>query len=278
VRDVQHNDNATEAYTLTFGGDGRAAYIDDQHYAAIESPQGTWVTRSYDQSGAPVNYDNASATSYLASGDQLGVTKFFPQTFGVNGDGSAPAFCANCDFLKWGAWGTRVGFGNTGSSQYVDNIHSGWFVAGDVVQDTVGMLPTTGSASYAGNTIGTVANSLGQTPITYTATGNMNMAWDFGRRSGTFNVSNFDTSVAPQGLNFGGTMNMPGVPSGGLNQFAGDLGGAGPTNIGALSGNANGSFVGSPGSGLAPNGVIGNWNIANDTGYYKATGIFAGKH
>ena len=44
VRDVQHHDGATEAYTLGFGGQGRSAYIDDQHYAAIESSTGTSVT------------------------------------------------------------------------------------------------------------------------------------------------------------------------------------------------------------------------------------------
>ncbi len=180
VRDVQHHDSATEAYTLGFGGDGRSAYIDDQHYAAIESSTGTSVNN-----GQQGNYTNVSATSYLASGDQLGVTKFFPQTFGTNADGSAPAFCTGCDFLQWGAWGTRVNFQNTGQTAFVDNIHTGWWVAGDVVSRSD--LPTDGTASYSGHAIGNVANNIsGQGAITYVATGDMGMTWDFNSRLGRF--------------------------------------------------------------------------------------------
>ena len=60
-----------------FGGNGkRSAYIDDKHYAAIESVEGTSVLNYVGENG-PVNYDNVTATSYLVSSDQLNVTKFF---------------------------------------------------------------------------------------------------------------------------------------------------------------------------------------------------------
>ena len=50
------------------------------------------------------------------AGEQLGVTNFFPETFTtVNPDGTRP-FCDNCDFLQWGAWGARFGFGTDSTS------------------------------------------------------------------------------------------------------------------------------------------------------------------
>jgi hypothetical protein len=114
----------------------------------------------------------------------------------------------------------------------------------------------------------------------------MGMNWDFASRSGTLNITGFDTSVTPSGLSFGGTMTMPGVvdgqivPTGLPNQFSGALTGNNPV-VGALGGSANGSFVSSPGLGQAPNGVIGNWNVSNagiDTpATYGATGIFGAR-
>ncbi len=61
------------------------------------------------------------------------MTNFFPETFTtVNPDGTRP-FCDNCDFLQWGAWGARFGFGTDSTSYYADNVHLGWWVAGDVI-------------------------------------------------------------------------------------------------------------------------------------------------
>ena len=49
--------------------------------------------------------------------------------------------------------------------------------------------------------------------MTYVATGNMNMSWDFGTRSGQFDVTNFDKLDVAGGLNFGGAISMPGGAS-----------------------------------------------------------------
>jgi hypothetical protein len=73
--------------------------------------------------GSPVNYENVTATSYLVSSDQLNVTKFFPETFGAGGN---KPICKDCDFLQWGAFGTRVNFSNNDGPLYVDHIHLGW--------------------------------------------------------------------------------------------------------------------------------------------------------
>ena len=144
VHDVQNGDRATESYTFGFGDDlsnpdapgGRSAYIDDQRYAAIED--GTSQVSNYSNNYAANNYqppqlvpyEYSNATSYFVSGDQLGVTKYFPETFGPTEEGAnPPPFCTDCEFIEWGAWGSRVEFGNDAQNpQYVDEVHLGWWL------------------------------------------------------------------------------------------------------------------------------------------------------
>jgi len=284
VRDVGNHDGATEAYTLGFGGNGkRSAYIDDKHYAAIENVAGTSVLNFLSE-GSPVNYENTGATSYLVSGDQLNVTKFFPETFGEGGN---KPLCKHCDFLQWGAFGTRVTFSNTEGPLYVDNIHLGWWVAGDVIDNSD--LLTDATASYAGHVIGNVSTNIGAGGwVTYVAAGDMDMDWDFNSRSGDLTIGHFDRSITPGGLTFTGAMSAPGELATGKNQFGGPLSLANdnlPENLSDLNGmtgSATGSFVrgpnnfsgGQPIRGSTPQGVIGNWNVGS--GRYNATGIFAG--
>ena len=288
VRDITGGDGATEAYTLGFGDasrdlQNRSAYIDDQHYAAVESGVGTSVTQFFDEGGAPVTYTHTTATSYLVSGDQLNVTKYFPETFG---EGANQPFCDACEFLQWGAWGTRVEFSNDSGSGFVDNIHLGWWVAGDVIDDSD--LPTDASASYAGHVIGNVATNIGDNGWqTYVAAGDLDMSWDFNARSGDLTISHFDRGLTPGGLTFTGAMSAPGELTG-KNEFGGPLALVNETlpnnlsDLNGMTGSATGSFVrgpinlngGIPIKGSIPQGVIGNWNVGSE--HYSATGIFAG--
>ena len=102
----------------------------------------------------------------------------------------------------------------------------------------------------------------------------MNMSWDFGERSGRFDITNFD-KPNPGGLDLGGALRAPGEPTGGLNTFNGRLTATNelPQNLSNLSGGVTGSFV-RPLTEGRPSGAIGNWNIGNNN--YRATGIFAG--
>ncbi len=272
VFDVQHTDPATGSYELDFGDvetfENRSAYIDDQHYAAIES--GAQVSKG---DGAQVTqYDYTSATSYLVSGDQLGVTNFFPETFEADEYGNRP-FCTDCSFIKWGAWGTRVAFGDEEGSEYVDNVHLGWWVAGDITSavDLETLADQQKYAIYRGNAIADVANRINRDDwATYVATGKLFMDWDFGHREGNFEISKFDkANFGGDGLTFGGPMTLPGRPG---NHFAGDISGS-LGEFGIAAGKARGSFVNDLNGNLA-RGVIGNWDVKNN--YYKATGIFAG--
>jgi FecR protein len=298
----------------------------DQHPVGIlssNSPQDVGISFNADQSTLSASFNlhvvresggGGALINFGSTGDPNSLSADTTAITVLNGDAasgknrlnygtgqlvvSSAAFCAQCDFLKWGKWTGHFNFQDTGTIDGRTTTHTkdvqvnGYWVAGDVVNDTVGALPISGTASYAGNAIGTVANGLNGAIVTYVATGNMGMSWSFGTRTGQLDITHFDTSVAPDGLHFQGAMSMPGVVNGQIvatnlpNQFTGGLSGIGtPSNIGVLSGNANGSFVGAtqlltslPGN---PQGVIGNWNIGNGNSdnhfTYGATGIFAGK-
>ena len=104
-----------------------------------------------------IAYTNASAYGFYFDGDSVGLTALFPDVFGAPQNGKPAPFCTQCDFFKWGATGAAVQFSNgdgPDDPSYVDVVSLGWWIAGDIPQ--VGQLPTTGSATYAGNTIGTI--------------------------------------------------------------------------------------------------------------------------
>jgi hypothetical protein len=226
----------------------------------------------------------------------------------IPGELVLPDFCTDCDFLKWGIFGAVASFEDDpelddGPIQHVAIL--GWWAAGDI--PPVGQLPFTGTATYSGDAVATVATDLFSTGYgdytqnfnsssptngwtTYVATGDLNMNWDFGTRSGNLTISNFDTQhFGTDGLSFTGAMCAPGVTSCGTttpggNHFGGALSGQLPNNLDlsatdrTLEGFALGSFARGPeniGRSI-PQGVIGNWGVGNDR--YMASGIFAGSH
>jgi hypothetical protein len=192
--------------------------------------------------------------------------------------------------MQWGAWGARVEFGPEGNpSNYVDNVHLGWWVAGDIttaeeLADPDNFTALGPTATYDGHAIGNVANDLGgEGWKTYVATGDLAMTWSFAQRIGDLTISRFDTAnFGADGLSFTGAMCAPGVTCGtgnfsGVNvaagnHFGGPLSGQLPGELGSLSGSAAGSFVNNGPTPAA--GVIGNWNVGSQS--YMATGIFAG--
>ena len=211
--------------------------------------------------------------------------------------------------MKWGVFIAAASFEEEDSDTIARDVAIlGWWVAGDIA--AVGDLPFDGTASYSGGAIGQVVTNInadastdlvGQDGwTTYTATGDMDMNWDFGKRSGDLKISKFDqANFGTDGLTFRGNMCAPGVtacgtttPSG--NHFGGKLTGQLPADgqngelpPGArdLDGFAVGSFTRGPGNydqetgkpikGSIPQGVMGSWGVGNDR--YQASGIFAGK-
>ena len=113
-------------------------------------------------------------------------------------------------------------------------------------------LPATGTGTFAGNAFGSVFNNGAR----YLASGQFSNMWDFGARSGSLSISNFD------GKSFGGT-----VTAGFGATYAGPISGSG------VSGAASGAFFGP----LAPE-TAGNFAVKSTSGpAYLASGIFAGK-
>ena len=203
--------------------------------------------------------------------------------------------------MKWGVFIAAAAFEEDDSETAREVAILGWWVAGDI--PAVGDLPFDGTASYSGGAVGTVADqilfdAIGRT--TYVATGDMDMKWDFGKRSGDLKISKFDQAhFGNDGLTFRGKMCAPGVSGCGTttpkgNHFGGKLTGQLPGNgqAGGLprrtrdsNGIALGSFArgpgnydpetGNPSRAAHPQGVMGNWGVGND--HYQASGIFAGK-
>ena len=260
-------------YHLEFGGEGRSAFIGDNTFAAIEAESGSTVSQQYVVSKRTFPFfevrtdvdDHPDVQSYMASADAINANAVL---FGTNADTHEPnktAFCNQCAFMKWGAWGTRISYENHAGQDVTKDVQLGWWIAGDVVSNSDIPTDKNKTASYAGDVIGNVNNNGQQ----YVATGGLDMFWNFGNRSGTLAINKFDTSVNNgQGLDFFGPIaRVPGSESS-PNRFAGVLGGSG------VIGAANGSFVGSTGRGTTPQGVIGNFGVTGN--HYQATGIFGG--
>ena len=131
-----------------------------------------------------------------------------------------------------------------------------------------------GRATYAGHAIGTVANSLnGHDWITYVATGDMDMTWNFGSRDGRLRHHPFRYVGHARRLELRrATMSASwrirrARPNGAVaDHFAATITGCWDRRQDRrhCAGSADGSLCRQPGTRTDPNGVIGNWNIGND--------------
>ena len=138
------------AYVLGFGDSrnqqNRSAYIDDKHYAAIDSVAGTSVIQGFDDSGAPVRYERRSAQRHQNSS---------PKPAATAATSRSARIAISCN----GALGARASISATPTARnYTDNIHLGWWVAGDVIDQSD--LPTDMTASYEGHSIGNVTTNI----------------------------------------------------------------------------------------------------------------------
>lgn len=160
-----------------------------------------------------------------------------------NGDTTA-AICNNCEFMTWGWWGKASG------PESFYSVHLGNWIIGKQPENSA--LPTSGTATYNGNAVGTVLNNGAQ----YIATGTMTSTMDFGARSGTVSVSNYDSKSFSAGVNFGS----------GAATFSGNI------TTGVASGSVTGAFAA---KGTDPvKGIMGNFTVTD--GSWESTGIFAG--
>lgn len=240
---------------FTWSGDGHSALIDDDRYALSGNFGETFAVTNDGEIIAP----DSNPRSYM-----------IPSTLVAGADDALFTDVARCTcaFLEWGYWGTRFRGEDTSETAPFDPrrrdfVHLGTWAAGDV--STIGELPLTGTASYAGHAVGSVTNITNDGQAQYLAAGNFNMTFDFGARTGEASISNFD------GRSFGGSVYSPtGSPSD-LSHFVGGLGNMSETVSGVLTG----SFVNGPMG--AAQGVVGSFGISDITGAYTATGVVVGQ-
>jgi hypothetical protein len=239
----------TTTFNLGFGGQSPSTYTDDYDFLALADDGTSTVVRSEVVLKGP----------WWRPRLDTEVTKFegpdVTHTSPPNGGGftslpNAP-LCEDCDFLRYGTWASDVTYG-----QNTDKMGGWWVATNEPISPSD--MPTQGTASYAGMAVGTFA-SRGQGNVwsQQVSQGNMDMDWNFSRRRGNLAITNF------AGKNFNGTMHAPGRVD-----FSGVIAGSG--GVGA----ARGSFVGSPGAGLAPKGVMGDFGIGNNQ--WRINGVYGG--
>jgi hypothetical protein len=179
-------------------------------------------------------------------------------TFNVPAEevGKVKGFCSTCSFASWGSWSAQSARTPGSDIQHANAF--GWWIKGNVIPHLD--MPTRGGATYAGSAIGNVI-----TPNAgYVATGKLDMAWSFAARTGAMSITNFD------GKNFVGVMQ---APSSARSQFSGQLFGANPAAWN-MRGVSTGAFVAQNGVRTAPQGIIGNFGVGNNS--WRATGIYGG--
>ncbi|MBA4799981.1 MAG: FecR domain-containing protein [Rhizobiales bacterium] len=203
-----------DEYADFYTEDANSTYLSDQLMAATNSDQG----------------------SYMVSSEVVPSNLFA---------GSQPnQICNACEFMTWGWWGRN----SVGEVLY--EVHLGNWIIGDQPENSA--VPTSGTATYTGNAVGTVVNAGAQ----YIATGTMSSTMNFGTRTGTVSVSNYDSKSFSAGVNFGS--NTP--------TFSGSV------TSGVASGTVTGAFAS---NGTDPvKGIMGNFSVVDGT--WSSSGIFAG--
>jgi hypothetical protein len=235
---------------IQFGGlagpnRGRDAFIDDNIFAATESP----TNRSQ------INGTDLPLPPTENNGPTLGLVSSVPNTALANGLGVAPC---DCQFLKWGFWTgqlNQVDSTNTNVTRS-DRAFINTWLAG-VPTSTADIASLAGQAvtgNYSGSAFGSVFNN----GSSYLAAGNFNGQYNFATQTGSVAITNFD------GRNFSSPVG-PAPLSGNVY--------TGPLNGPNLTGQFAGSFYGPQAANTGGTFAV----RSTTTTPYLASGIFAGK-
>ncbi|MBP7066324.1 FecR domain-containing protein [Ferrovibrio sp.] len=245
--DDQQNAAGAHAYQLSFGSTtgtsaGSSAFVNDKIYAARDIPTSTSSTyntsTTIDNRGIMVTHSLAQVSSNaLPSGVTL----------------------CSCDYLQWGWWITDIRHTSGATNNERDRVHLATWVAG--VLPNMAEIPTTGTASYNGHVAGNVNNNGAR----YVAFGTYNQSWNFGTKTGTATITNFDNLGSITGsLSARSITDSVNQPTNNRD-FSGALSGTG------ISGQLAGSFF--KGGTDAVKAAAGNFTLTGTN--YQAAGTFA---
>jgi hypothetical protein len=172
--------------------------------------------------------------------------------------------CA-CESTQWGFWSAFNGAtNNNGQLTFEDQGALLLWVAG--VPTSLANLPATGTATYTGHAIASIAN--GTAGLTYLAAGTFSNTVNFGARNGAITIGGLD------GTNYTGTATWVQ----GTTSFATPTGSPlTGTNGGRTAALAGSFFQGGPTNTTPAYGEMGGSLILNGTGGYLGSGIFAAR-
>jgi len=238
--------------------DAHGAYVDPSNFAGREA------TIYNNGANTPLSTRNGQALSAIGgSASQAMVTA---ESVGVNtasflsSISSAPVQPCACESTQWGFWNVFNGANNSnGSLLFQDQGVLLLWVAG--VPTTLASLPATGTATYTGHAIASIATPgwIGS----YIAAGTFSNAVNFGTRSGAVTIGGLD------GTNYAGTVTW--IPKTTL------FGGALTGNVGSRTATLAGSFFqGGPTNTTPLYGEMGGSINLSGTNYL-GSGIFLGR-
>ncbi len=216
----------------------------------VDSSETTEVYMSSSNSQTAYLNDQLIAAAGEVDGSYIVSSAVVPAQIFKNDDGTtvttSSEICSSCEFMTWGWWGQAE------SMESDTSVHLGNWIIGDTPDNSV--VPTTGTATYTGHAVGTVVTGGAQ----YIATGDLSSTMNFGTRTGTVEITNYDDKDFTTGVTFGsGTATFSGTGT-----------------TGTVTSSVTGAFAS---NGIDPvKGVMGNFTAVDSSDSWSSTGIFAG--
>ena len=241
----------------------RQAYINNNLFAVLESPDAARPTIVNGVSASPVNFAfpansssaNTNPNIYLVTQTAAPPTSLLPK-----------GLCSACQYLQWGYWGGEIDTPSSSGPACVDVGHINSWVAGipTSASDITSLKAFNMPVNYAGNLFGTVQKGTAQ----YLATGGLTASYNFHSGAGTFTVSNYDASsnILPKSFTISGT--APLTTMMGSNSYTFGIPRASGLT-GAISGSFYGPMAKETGGNFAFSKILGS--------PYFTSGIFAAR-
>lgn len=224
------SDSGGYAEVYLTSGNAQTAYLSDQLIAAVSDADGS--------------------SSYVVSSDVVPAEIFKNEDADTGTVTNSSEICSSCSFMTWGWWGQAASGGSAA-------VHLGNWIIGEKPTDeqVEDLQPAGGTATYTGHAVGTVVNDGSQ----YIATGDLNATMDFGARTGTIEIRNYDDKDM-----FGAVVSFESGGTSVSSLTSDSMIGIATSVTGAFASNGTDPVAGVMGSFTA---VDGNWS---------STGIFAG--